>query len=141
MGRSNAAFVTTSGRRRNPWAKACRVPARGSYGTLGRTGVLGSPKSLLPLPLWASHALVPLDQLLCPSQSVLGLAAAGSDVWPLGGQDARSAKVLELGFFTSFVPAKGTPGKPSGGLAVLQFDKQAAPLQRMEHGVNWDAGR
>eukprot|EP00971_Amphidinium_carterae_P090707 1795511-Amphidinium_carterae.2 len=45
---------------------------------------------------------------------------------------ARQAS--ELGFFSSFVPARGTAGRPSGGLAILC--KQAAPLHRMEEGTH-----
>eukprot|EP00971_Amphidinium_carterae_P210993 4186698-Amphidinium_carterae.1 len=37
------------------------------------------------------------------------------------------------------MPARGTPGRPSGGLAL--FCKQAAPLQRVEQGTHWEAGR
>eukprot|EP00971_Amphidinium_carterae_P225211 4467029-Amphidinium_carterae.1 len=49
----------------------------------------------------------------------------------------RTAK--EFGFFSSFVPARGSAGKTSDGLAALC--KQAAPLQRMEPNVHWNAGR
>eukprot|EP00971_Amphidinium_carterae_P162221 3215634-Amphidinium_carterae.1 len=45
----------------------------------------------------------------------------------------------ELGYFSSFIPARGTAGRPSGGLAILC--KQAAPQQRMEDGQHWEAGR
>eukprot|EP00971_Amphidinium_carterae_P097377 1926773-Amphidinium_carterae.1 len=43
------------------------------------------------------------------------------------------------GYFSSCVPARGTAGRPSGGLAILC--KQAAPQQRMEDGHHWEAGR
>eukprot|EP00971_Amphidinium_carterae_P273874 5435594-Amphidinium_carterae.1 len=45
----------------------------------------------------------------------------------------------ENGDFSSFIPARGTAGRPSGGLAILC--KQAAPQQRMEEGKQWEAGR
>eukprot|EP00971_Amphidinium_carterae_P145761 2888669-Amphidinium_carterae.1 len=45
----------------------------------------------------------------------------------------------ENGYFSSFVPARGTAGRPSGGLAILC--KQAVPQQRMEDGHHWEAGR
>eukprot|EP00971_Amphidinium_carterae_P053983 1062761-Amphidinium_carterae.3 len=45
----------------------------------------------------------------------------------------------ENGYFSSFIPALGTAGRPSGGLAILC--KQAAPQQRMEEGKHWEAGR
>eukprot|EP00971_Amphidinium_carterae_P126218 2500394-Amphidinium_carterae.1 len=45
----------------------------------------------------------------------------------------------ENGYFSSFIPARGTAGRPSGGLAILC--KQAAPQQRMEEGKQWEAGR
>eukprot|EP00971_Amphidinium_carterae_P122938 2433422-Amphidinium_carterae.1 len=44
----------------------------------------------------------------------------------------------ENGYFSSFIPARGTAGRPSGGLAILF--KQAAPQQRMEEGKQWEAG-
>eukprot|EP00971_Amphidinium_carterae_P136358 2701576-Amphidinium_carterae.1 len=43
------------------------------------------------------------------------------------------------GYFSSFVPAGGTAGRPSRGLAILC--KQAVPQQRMEDGAHWEAGR
>eukprot|EP00971_Amphidinium_carterae_P146988 2912886-Amphidinium_carterae.1 len=42
------------------------------------------------------------------------------------------------GYFSSFVPARGTVGRPSGGLAILC--KQAVPQQRMEEGHHWKLG-
>eukprot|EP00971_Amphidinium_carterae_P012964 255681-Amphidinium_carterae.1 len=45
----------------------------------------------------------------------------------------------ENGYFSSFIPARGTAGRPSGGLASLC--KQAVPQQRMEDGKQWEAGR
>eukprot|EP00971_Amphidinium_carterae_P057168 1130381-Amphidinium_carterae.2 len=46
---------------------------------------------------------------------------------------------LDTPGFSSFIPARGTAGRPSGGLAVLC--KQAAPQQRMAEGMHWEAGR
>eukprot|EP00971_Amphidinium_carterae_P166573 3301222-Amphidinium_carterae.1 len=48
-------------------------------------------------------------------------------------------KATELGFFSSFIPARGAAGRSSGGLAILY--KQAAPLQEMEECPHWEAGR
>eukprot|EP00971_Amphidinium_carterae_P077594 1534059-Amphidinium_carterae.1 len=45
----------------------------------------------------------------------------------------------QLGYYSSFTPARKTDGRPSGGLALLC--KQAQPLQRMEQGTHWELGR
>eukprot|EP00971_Amphidinium_carterae_P239903 4762620-Amphidinium_carterae.1 len=42
------------------------------------------------------------------------------------------------GYFSSFVPARSTAGRPSGGLAILC--KQVVPQQRIEEGKHWEAG-
>eukprot|EP00971_Amphidinium_carterae_P165559 3281901-Amphidinium_carterae.1 len=50
-----------------------------------------------------------------------------------------SRMASENGYFSSFVSAWGTAGRPSGGLAILC--KQAVPQQRLEDGAHWEAGR
>eukprot|EP00971_Amphidinium_carterae_P129113 2557455-Amphidinium_carterae.1 len=43
------------------------------------------------------------------------------------------------GYYSSFVPATATQGRPSGGLAILCKDGQ--PQQRFEKGEHWQLGR
>eukprot|EP00971_Amphidinium_carterae_P185803 3688853-Amphidinium_carterae.1 len=56
---------------------------------------------------------------------------------------ALCKQASENGYYSSFVPARGTAGRPSGGPAIPR--KQAVPRQRMEDGGwtplgSWEVG-
>eukprot|EP00971_Amphidinium_carterae_P030818 606305-Amphidinium_carterae.1 len=56
----------------------------------------------------------------------------GQDSW--GGSGSNCSW-----FYSSFVPAKATQGRPSGGSGILCKDGQ--PQQRFEKGEHWHLGR